>query len=150
MQHRDSTSLNIVKCKMLNSFGHHVASCCRLCDVERSLMSIKHLMEHRLTFLLFSCMNNKVALVWPLTSTLLHWRTRSKSSLGQGQRADWPKIWDHYLSQISNLHKQFKSARHDMLYSFGHAVQHHPTKLNLTMLNDVAFVWPGIKLYKSF
>ena len=33
-----------------------------------------------------------------------------------------------------------------MLHSFGHAVQHHPTKFNSTMLNDIAFVWPGLKV----
>ena len=31
-----------------------------------------------------------------------------------------------------------------MLHSFGDAVHHHPTKLNSAMLNDVAFVWPGL------
>ena len=41
-------------------------------DVERSLISIKHLIQHRSTFLLFSCVNYKVELVWPNTSTLSH------------------------------------------------------------------------------
>ena len=77
--------------------------CIMLYDIEGSLISIKHLMQLRSTFLLFSCVNNKVALVWPRTSTLLHSRTRSKWSLRQGQRVVWPEIPDHYSSQISNL-----------------------------------------------
>ena len=46
-----------------------VAWCCN--DVvERSMTSIRHLITYRSTILLFSCVNNKVALVWPRTSTL--------------------------------------------------------------------------------
>ena len=101
MLHRDTTSFNIIECSMLNSFDHHVASCCiMLYDVERSLFSIKHLMQHHSAFLLFSCVTNKVALVWPRTSTLFHSRTPSKSSLRQGQRVNGLKIQD----QIFNLH----------------------------------------------
>ena len=103
MQHCNSTSFNIVECNMLNPFGHHVASCCMLYDVERSLISIKHFMQHCSTFLLFSCVNNTVALVWQRTSTLLQKRTRSKSSLRQGRRVVSPKIRDDYSFQISNL-----------------------------------------------
>ena len=105
MQHRDSTSFNIVEWDMLNSFGHHVASCCiMLYDVERSLISIKRFMQHHSTFLLFTCLNNKVALVWSRSSSLLHSCERSKSSFRQRQRVNWPKIRDHYSSQIFNLH----------------------------------------------
>ena len=58
------------------------SSCCTILhDVERSLISIKHLMQHRSTFLLFSCVKNKGVLVWSGTLTLLHSCTRSKSSL---------------------------------------------------------------------
>ena len=32
-----------------------------------------------------------------------------------------------------------------MLHSFGHAVQHHPKKLDSTMLNNAAPVWPELK-----
>ena len=57
MQHRDSTSFNIVECNMLNlnaTMLHHAASCCiMLYDVERSLISIEHFMQYRSTFLLF-------------------------------------------------------------------------------------------------
>ena len=74
-----------------------------LYDVEWSLTSIKHVMHHQSTFLLFSCMNNKVPFVWLRTSTLLHSRTRSKSSVRHVQRVILPKIRDHYLSQTSNL-----------------------------------------------
>ena len=121
-------------------------SCCiMLYDVERSLISIKHFMQHRSTFLLFSCVNKKVALDWPRTSTLLHSRTCSESSLRQGQQVVLPKIRDHYSSQICNLNNS--SLHHTTCWhSFRHAVQHHPTKLNLTMLNDVAFVWPKLKI----
>ena len=86
-------------------FGYHDAShCMMLYDVEQSLISIKYLMQHRSTFLLFSYVNNKVAFILLCTSTLLHLHTCSKSSLRQGQPVVWPKIWDHYLSQITNLH----------------------------------------------
>ena len=78
--------------------------CMMLHDVERSLISIEDLIQHRSTFPLLSCVNNKVALVWPRTSTLLHSRTCSKSSLWQTKRVDWHKIRDQYSSQISNLH----------------------------------------------
>ena len=68
---------------MLNSFGHHVPSCCMmLYDVERSLISMKHLMQRRST---------------------LHSCKRCKSSLMRGQRLVWPKIRDHYSSQIFDL-----------------------------------------------
>ena len=60
-------------------------SCCMmLYNVKRSMISIKHLMQHR--------------------STFLHLRMRCKSSLMQGERVGWPKIRDHYSSQIFNLH----------------------------------------------
>ena len=55
--------------------------CMMLYDIEQSLISIKDVMQHRLTFFLFSCVNYKVALIWLCTSKLLHYRTRSKSSL---------------------------------------------------------------------
>ena len=99
-----ATSCNIVECNIF-SLSYHTASRCMMWyNVERSLISIKHLMQHRSTFLLFSCVNNKVALVLPRTSTLLHSRTFSESSLRQGQRVVWPKIRDHYLSQIFDLY----------------------------------------------
>ena len=41
-------------------------------DVERSLISIKHHLQHRPTFLLFSAVNKYVAFVWPPCSTLLN------------------------------------------------------------------------------
>ena len=89
MEHHHSKLFKIVELVWL--------SCCvMLYGVERSWISIKHLVQHRSTFLLFSCVNNKVALVWS--------RTRSKSSLRQGQQVYWPKIWDDYSSQISNHH----------------------------------------------
>ena len=53
------------------------------------------------------------------------------------------RIWDHYSSQIPNVHNS-SLAPHNMLHSFGHAAQHHPTKLNSTMLDDVAFLWQGL------
>ena len=83
--------------------------------VETILISIKCFIQHRSTFLLFACVTNKVALVWPRTSTLLHSR---KSSLNQEQRVDCTKIRDHYSSQISNLHNSSLHTQH------------------------VAFVWP--------
>ena len=55
IQHVDATSSNIVESNMLHSFGHHVARCCMMLDdVERSLISIKHRLQHHPTFLLFS------------------------------------------------------------------------------------------------
>ena len=93
-----------------------------------------------------SCGNNKVALIWPRTSTLLPSHMRYKSSLRQGYHVVWPKFRDHYSSQISNLYNS-SLHRNNMLHSFGHAVQHRSTKLNSTMLNDVAFVWPELDLY---
>ena len=108
IQHHDSTLLKVSCWTRLAIMLHHVASCCimlhHVVRVERGLIFIEHLIQHRTTFLLFSCMNNKVALVWPRTLTLLHSRTRSKSSHRQGQRDVWPKIRDHYSSQIFNLH----------------------------------------------
>ena len=69
--------------------------------VEWSLISIKHLMEYRSTFLLFSSVNKRN---WPRTSTLSHLRKHSKSSLRQGQWVVSPKIWGYYLPQVSDLH----------------------------------------------
>ena len=83
MQHRNSISFNIVECNILNSVGHHVASCgIMLYDIEWSLISIKHLMQHRSTFL----------------------HSRCKSSLGQGQQVVWPKTRDHYSYRVFDLH----------------------------------------------
>ena len=60
-------------------------SCCMMFyGVQRTLMSIKHLMQHH--------------------STFLHSRTRCRSSLRQEQRAVWPNVRDHYSSQIFDLH----------------------------------------------
>ena len=47
-------------------------------DVERSLISIKHRLQHRATFLLFSGVDNNVAFVWPPCSTLLNVRMPTK------------------------------------------------------------------------
>ena len=36
MQHYDSTSLTIIECNILNSFGHNVASCCTKFDLYQT------------------------------------------------------------------------------------------------------------------
>ena len=74
---------NIVESNMLHSFGHHVARCCMMLDdVERSLISIKHRLQHHPTFLLFSGENKNVAFVWPPCSTLLNTRMPTKLTCG--------------------------------------------------------------------
>ena len=50
-------------------------------DVERSLISIKHRLQHHPTFLLFLSVNNNVAFVWPPCSTLLNARMPAKLTL---------------------------------------------------------------------
>ena len=83
IQHVDATSSNIVESNMLRSFGHHVARCCMMLDdVERSLISIKHRLQHHPTFLLFSGVNKNVAFVWPPCSTLLNTRMPTKLTCG--------------------------------------------------------------------
>ena len=74
-----TTSSNIVESNMLHSFGHHVARCCvKLDDIERSLISIKHRLQHHPIFLLFLSVNKTVAFVWPPCSTLLNTRMPTK------------------------------------------------------------------------
>ena len=83
IQHVDATPSNIVESNMLHSFGHHVARCCMMLDdVERSLNSIKHRLQHHPTFLLFSGVNKNVAFVWPPCSTLLNARMPTKLTCG--------------------------------------------------------------------
>ena len=83
IQHVDATSSNIVESNMLHSFGHHVARCCMMLhDVERSLISIKHRLQHHPTFLLFLSVNKNVAFVWPPCSTLLNARMPAKLTAG--------------------------------------------------------------------
>ena len=66
---------NIVESKLLHSFGRHFARCCiMLDDVERSLSSIRHHLQHLPTFLLFAGVSKNVAFVWPPCSTLLNAR----------------------------------------------------------------------------
>ena len=66
-------TLSSTSSNMLHSFGHHVARCCMMLDdVERSLISIKHCLQHHPTFRLFLSVNKNVALVWPPCSTLLN------------------------------------------------------------------------------
>ena len=82
MQHVDAASSNIVESNMLHSFGRHVARCCTMLDdVERSLISIKHRLQHHPTFLLFLSVNKYVAFVWPPYSTLLNARMPAKLTL---------------------------------------------------------------------
>ena len=50
-------------------------------DVERSLISIKHRLQHHPTFPLFLSVNKNVAFVWPLCSTLLNARMPAKLTL---------------------------------------------------------------------
>ena len=50
-------------------------------DVERSLISVKHRLQHLRTFLLFSGVNSSVALVWSSCSTLLNARMPTKLTL---------------------------------------------------------------------
>ena len=47
-------------------------------DVERSLISIKHLPQDYTTVLLFLSVNKNVAFVWPPCSTLLNARMPAK------------------------------------------------------------------------
>ena len=47
-------------------------------DVERSLSSIKHRLQHHLTFLLFLNVNKDVAFVWPPRPALLNARMPAK------------------------------------------------------------------------
>ena len=83
IQHVDATSSNIVESNMLHSFGHHVGRCCMLLDdVERSLITIKHRLQHHPTFLLFLGVNENVAFVWPPCSTLLNTRMPTKLNCG--------------------------------------------------------------------
>ena len=51
-------------------------------DVERSLISIKHRLQHHPTFLLFLSVNKNVAFVWPPCSTLLNARMPAKLTAG--------------------------------------------------------------------
>ena len=82
IQHVDATSSNIVESNMLHSFGHHVARCCMMLDdVERSLISIKHCLQHHPTFLLFLSANKYVAFVWPPCSKLLTTHMPAKLTL---------------------------------------------------------------------
>ena len=58
---------------MLHSFDNHVAWCCMMLDdVEQSLISVKHCLQHHPTFVLFWSVNKNVAFVWPLCLTLLN------------------------------------------------------------------------------
>ena len=161
MQHRNSISFNIVKYNMLNSFGHHITWCyMMLYDFERSLISMKHLMQH------FFCSH-----VWTIKMHLFGWvlqhccicagaarspistirictvqhvafvwsRGQTSSSEVEFHNVEWCCIrlvtWSNII-QWSWIPQCWM-----MLHSFGHVVKHHPMKLNSTMLNDVAFVW---------
>ena len=77
-----------------------------------------------------------------------HFCTRArvwKSSARHGQRVVWPKIRGHYSSLIFDLNS---SGLHHTTCCTRLVMQsnneHHPTKLNSTMLNDIAFVWSGL------
>ena len=62
---RRATSSNIVGLHNIFSFGHRVAPCNTvLHDVASSLISVNLFMQHRPTFLLFSCLLHGVASVW--------------------------------------------------------------------------------------
>ena len=50
-------------------------------DVLRSLISLKHSVKHRKTFLLFPSLMNNVWFVWTACKTLLDSRTRTRPSL---------------------------------------------------------------------
>ena len=50
-------------------------------DVERSLISIKHRLQHHPTFVLFLSVNKNVAFIWPPCSTLLNTRMSAKLTL---------------------------------------------------------------------
>ena len=58
---------------------HH--STLMLDDVERSLISIEHSLQHHPTFLLFLGVNKNVALVWPPCPTMLNARMPAKLTL---------------------------------------------------------------------
>ena len=76
----------------------HVAWCCMMLNKVWFPSNIWcNIVQH---FFLFSCVNNKVALVWPRTSTLFHSRTRNKSFLRQGQQVVWPEIRDRCLRSL--------------------------------------------------
>ena len=68
---------NIQHCRI-----QHVALCCMMLDVvERSLLFIKHRLQHHPIFLLFLGVKNNVAFVWPPNSTLFDARTPTKVTL---------------------------------------------------------------------
>ena len=72
--------MQLVDATFSNMFESNIG-CMMLVDVERSLISIKHRLKHRPTFLLFSSMNNNVAFVWTPSSTLLNARMPIKLTL---------------------------------------------------------------------
>ena len=80
---------NLLWSNLLYSFRHHVARrCMMLVDVERNLISIKHHLQHHPTCLLFSGVNNNVALVLPLWSILFNARMPTEQTFfGQNDMA---------------------------------------------------------------
>ena len=64
--------------KIVQSCTRWPPCCTMLPDVEQSLIAIKHRLQHRPTFLLFSGVNKNVAVVWPPCSTLLNARMLTK------------------------------------------------------------------------
>ena len=82
---------------------HHVTSCCiMLHHVERSLITIKRLMQHRSTFLLWITV--WIIKLYSFERARQHCCTcaRATSYFRQGHQIDCPKMRDHNSSLISN------------------------------------------------
>ena len=73
-------------------------------DVERSLISIKHRLQHRPTFLLFSGVNN-VTFVWSLYSTLMNARMPTKVTL----RVSISMAMTYCLHLLHSLSREYSS-----------------------------------------
>ena len=105
-------------------------SCCMmLYHVERSLVSIKHLMQHRSTFLLFSYMKKK-------SCTRLVAQLNVVAPVCAHQVISLLRIKDHYSSQITNLHD---SSLHSTTYCIRLASS--PTPSNIVQLSNVEWYY---------
>ena len=83
-------------------------------DVERSLIPIKHCLQHRPTFHLFSGVNNNVAFAWPSCSTLLNARMPTKQTL----RVSVSVAMIYYLYLLHALSRECSRYRMEIEQSF--------------------------------
>ena len=129
---------------MFYSFGHHVLRCwMMLDDVLRSLISLKHSVKHRQTFLLFPNLMNNVWYVWTACKTLLDSRTRTRPSL--------ILIWGISVPESLSSTMFYKTC-FTLLDSFGQPVKQ--CWMELQQSEVLFFVWwkktPKNRIWNSF